>query len=276
MNIAIIQSLSRQMGRKGLQFKKNSPHIFFAAGLAGSVTSTILACRATLRLSMTLDEIQFDIDTVKKNPVVGEDDKRALIHAYARGAAKLARLYGPSAGVAVVSYSLLSGSHIQLTRRNAALAAAYAAVAKAYEEYRQRVIEELGEEKELEIYRGPACLEDAEDGVPTSGYSPYARIFDESNPNFIKNSEYNEAFLRCQLNYANDRLQARGHLFLNEVYDWLGFDHTEAGAVVGWVLGGEGDDYVDFGLFKDGELRDLSEPRIWLDFNVDGIVYNKI
>jgi hypothetical protein len=287
MNLALIQNFSRNLGRSSLQFKKNSPHIFFAAGVAGSITSTVMACKATLNLSDTLTQIEGDIANVKlanskneQHPEASTDlVAQSLLRAYLRSGVRLARLYGPSAGVAVVSYSLLSGSHIQLTRRNAALAAAYGALAKAYEEYRQRVISEIGEDKELEIYHGIGCLEDdeAEEGPSMAhGLSGYARLMDEVNPNFIKNVEYMDAFIRCQQNYANDRLRAKGHVFLNEVYEWLGFEHTTAGAVVGWVLDGDGDGYIDFGLYEDGKLRDMSEPRVWLDFNVDGVVYDRI
>ena len=50
-----------------------------------------------------------------------------------------------------------------------------------------------------------------------------------------KDPEYNRIYIMVQQNYANDLLQARGHLFLNEVYDWLDVGRTKAGAVVGWV-----------------------------------------
>jgi hypothetical protein len=91
----------------------------------------------------------------------------------------------------------------------------------------------------------------------------------------------NQFFINCQQNYANERLRARGHIFLNEVYDMLGFERTKQGAVVGWLLNGEGDGYVDFGVFKNNEdtvsrFLNHHERNILLDFNVDGIIYDKI
>ncbi len=65
----------------------------------------------------------------------------------------LGRLYAPSVIVGAVSIAALTGSHIQLTRRNAALSATLAAVSKAYESYRIRVQEEIGKEREIDIYR---------------------------------------------------------------------------------------------------------------------------
>ena len=77
-------------------------------------------------------------------------------------------------------------------------------------------------------------------------------------------------------------LHARGHVFLNEVYDALGIPRSKEGSVVGWVLNGEGDGYVDFGIFSDPDnqsLRDFVNGRegsILLDFNVDGVIWDRI
>jgi hypothetical protein len=75
-------------------------------------------------------------------------------------------------------------------------------------------------------------------------------------------------------------LQARGHVFLNEVYDALGIPRSQAGAVVGWVRG-QGDGYIDFGLFnsENDRARDFVngyERSILLDFNVNGVIYDLI
>lgn len=101
--------------------------------------------------------------------------------------------------------------------------------------------------------------------------SKYARTFDENNPNWHSTPEYNRLFLRANQNYANDQLQSRGHIFLNEIYDMLGFARSSAGAVVGWIKDGAGDNYVDFGF---GTSTD--DSAIQLDFNVDGVIYDKI
>ena len=85
-------------------------------------------------------------------------------------------------------------------------------------------------------------------------------------------------FIRAQQNYLNDLLIARGHVFLNEAYTALGFEHSSAGAVVGWVIDHDGDNFIDFGLFKPGNERFVNgtERNIILDFNVDGVIFDKI
>ena len=123
-----------------------------------------------------------------------------------------------------------------------------------------------------------------------SGHSIYAKIFDESNSNWSRNPVANLTFLRAQQNFANEKLRAEGYLFLNDVYQSLGMPRTSEGQIVGWVWdpnkeieGHVGDDYVDFGiyneLYKDAAKRDFinaAEPCVWLDFNVDGVVYDLI
>ena len=112
-----------------------------------------------------------------------------------------------------------------------------------------------------------------------NGLSVYARFFDEGCEQWSKNPEYNLMFLRSQQNYYNDMLKSRGHVFLNEVYDALGIPRTQAGAVVGWMISDNGDNFIDFGVF-DGDrprARDFVngyERSILLDFNVDGVIYD--
>ncbi len=289
------KGVTRSVGRKVLVVKKNSPHIFFVGGVAGVIGATFLACRATLKLEKTLDEIKDDLDAVKPEvlvdnlatqpPVQTQAQVKAVGLVTVRSTVKLGRLYGPSILLGGASIAALTGSHVQLTRRNAALTATLAAVTRAYDEYRIRVQEEIGKERELDIYRNIKEEEIEVDGkkkkvkvTDPSGWSPYARFFDEASPNWQKNPEMNRIFLECQQNYANHLLRSRGHVFLNEVYDSLGLERSKAGQVVGWVSDGDGDGYIDFGLYE-AVSKDFvtgMEPRIVLDFNVDGVVYDAL
>jgi Family of unknown function (DUF6353) len=288
------ESVTRSVGRQLLKTQKNSPHILFAAGLVGIASSVVLACRATLKLEKAADEIKTDLQAVK---ILGEDAKtnnvnysrqdygRDMLYVYGKSAIKVTKLYGPSVVVGTVGVVLLTGSHVQLSRRNQGLTIALAAVSKAFEEYRVRVQDEIGMDRELNIYRGirEEKIEGQKELVAVTGLkdgpSPYSRVFDAENVNFKKSAEYNRLFVQTQEAYANHLLNARGHVFLNDVYDQLGFDRTSIGAIVGWVRNGEGDGYINFGLYEAVNTQpvhafDLS--AIILDFNVDGIVYDLI
>lgn len=105
--------------------------------------------------------------------------------------------------------------------------------------------------------------------------SEYAKWFDDRSHGWTKNPETNKVFLNLQQNYANEKLKARGYLFLNEVYDMLGISRTRAGQCVGWVYDTDnpvGDNCVDFGLYEEynREFIDGVENKALLDFNVDG------
>lgn len=273
-------SVTRFAGRTNLTLQKNSPHIFFVAGVAGTMLSTVMACRATLRLEKVLEESKDEIDVIRaREQVVGGPDHRALAVAYGTMGKKMVRLYGPSVLVSAASIGLLTSSHVTMTKRNNTLAATVVALSKAYEEYRERVREEVGEERELELYHGIKDVEiKTKDGkaiikvVDPNNMSIYARFFDEGSVNWVKNAEYNRLFLAGVQSYLNDLLHARGHVFLNEAYDALGIERSDAGQHVGWSMYGDGDMFVDFGILEvyNANFVNGSEPRILLDFNVDG------
>lgn len=298
-NLNIPNGITNRLGRQVLQVRKHSPAVMFGAGIVGVVTSTVLACRATLKLDEVLEKTQADMGTAKElfatdnESYTAKDYTEDMAKLRIRTAVKVGKLYAPSLAVGVVSIGLLTGSHIVLNKRNLALTAAYGAVEKGFREYRDRVRQELGDEKEREFRYGFEEVEEVVEGKngskvtktkrvnPVTGKSIYAKFFDEYSKNWNKEPEYNRVFLQCQQNYANDLLKARGHVFLNEVYDMLGLDRTSAGAVVGWVFDKDGDNFIDFGLF-DGEKLEIRnfinghERSILLDFNVDGTIYDKI
>lgn len=288
----IPKSISTTVARQALLGQKDAPKYMFAGGVMGMVGSTVLACRATLKLEEFLSDAQIDLNVAKEmiHEEYSEEDRRRDIGIiYARSAAGLAKLYGPSILLGSVSIGLLTKSHNLLNERNAALTAAYAAVDKAFNQYRSRVVEKYGEDEDQELRYSAQSVQviDEETGKKTTRRrvgddepSMYARFFDELSTSWNKNPEYNLVFLKCQQSYANDMLKTRGHVFLNEVYDSLGIERTQAGQVVGWVISNEGDNFIDFGMYTNkGKIRDFINGRegaILLDFNVDGIIYDKI
>lgn len=94
--------------------------------------------------------------------------------------------------------------------------------------------------------------------------SKYAVKFDESSANWAKNPELNRLFLTAQQNCANHLLNARGHIFLNEIYDALGMPRTSEGQVVGWLKANGSS--VEFQILDDN----------FIDFNVDGVIYKEL
>ena len=294
MNL-VPEAIGRQIARNTFQLQKSSPQLLLAAGIAGMVGSTILACRATLKVDTVMDEAQEKLELARnmEHPEYSEKDRsRDISLIYFQTGIKVVKLYSPAIVVGVLSIYALRTSNGILTRRNAALTAAYGALEKGFEQYRARVVAKYGEEEDRNLRYGTELVEikDEKTGrkktvtrVGQDDPSIYARFFDPASMSWSKEPEYNLIFLKCQQNWANDLLHYRGHVFLNEVYDMLGIPRSQAGAVVGWVLteDGSSDNFVNFGVFdgKSDKARDFvngHEGAILLDFNVDGVIYDKI
>jgi hypothetical protein len=287
--------IGRTIARNNLQLQKASPQVLLGVGIVGMVGSTVLACRATLKVDTVLDEAKSKLDLAKNlehEDYSEKDRSRDISLIYFQSGVKVARLYAPAIIVGVASIYALRTSHGILTRRNLALTAAYSALETGFDQYRARVVEKYGEDEDRNLRYGSREVEivDPETKkkkkvtrVGLEDPSIYARFFDSYSPSWNKEPEYNLVFLKCQQNYANDLLRARGHVFLNEVYDLLGIPRSKAGAVVGWLLSPDGstDNFVNFGVFDGREqvARDFVnglEGAILLDFNVDGVIYDKL
>lgn len=305
----IMNNVTRTFNRAGLKLKKYSPEIFVGVGIVGVVASAVMACKATTKIDDVLAEQKENIEKTKdyveehgySEKYTEEDHKKDLTIFYSRSAVDLVKLYAPSVILGTVSIAMIVNGHRILRKRNVALAAAYATVEKGFKEYRGRVIERFGEELDKELkYNIKAkeveeVVKDEETGeekivkktvnvADPNLYSDYARFFDDGCTGWTKDPEYNLMFLKDQQRYANDLLQSKGHLFLNEVYDMLGIPRTKAGQAVGWIydeVHPVGDNFVDFGLtdIHNARVRDFVngyERTILLDFNVDGSILDMI
>lgn len=311
--------ISNTAGRSGLVLRKYSPEILMATGVIGVITSTVMACRSTLKVDEVLDthnekiaKIKEAIKVVDKETYSEADYKKDLAVTYVQTAVDFAKLYGPSVTLGLASIGCLLGSFGIMRRRNIAMIAAYKAIEESFSKYRKRVVLEFGEDKDRQFKNGISKVKVIEaaytdengekhkaktseiEVVDPNAISDYARFFDSSCTAWSPSAEYNLTFLKVQQNFANDILQSKGHIFLNEIYDALGIPRTSAGQVVGWVKGNGKDDFVDFGIFDathEGyrgvkvcdtigeERRDFVNgyrDSILLDFNVDGTIYDKI
>lgn len=299
MKFQLPSAVTRTISTTIMKTRANSPTILFVGGVAGVVTSTVLACKATLKVDEVLTEHRKtanDIKTVVHARYSESDRKHDITLLYVQSAVKFCKLYGPAIIIGSISIGMLTKSHNILSKRNAGLTAAYAALEKGFKEYRGRVVEEFGEEKDRELRFGKetgTLMVEGKNGKSKAvektsfgdgGGSIYSRIFDEYNVNWDPHPEYNILFLRGQQNYATDQLRAKGHIFLNDVYRSLGMPDTPEGAVVGWVYDNPdgGDNFVDFGIWSDQQMTRMHdflvgrEGGIMLDFNVDGTIWDKI
>jgi len=307
------EMLSVKTARAKLLLNKHSPEILLVGGIASILGGTVLACRASMKAPHILAEAKVlmnTVDVVSQNPNDPElspsEIKKAKLVLGLEYGLGLARLYAPSVIFMTAGIGMLVGSNRILNGRNAALIGMYKAVDEAYKRYRGRVRDEFGDEVDhylrfqkrkegLQILDDkkkpvkwddieaalPGELTDTEDDYILGMPSQYAVFFDSSSPQWRTDNSFNEFFLKSQQNYANQKLQMDGHVFLNEVYDMLGVPRTKEGAIVGWVKD-HGDDFISFDIYNPynapyGEFETgPSTESLLLDFNVDGIIFDLI
>lgn len=231
---------------------KHSPEILLGLGIAGMITTTVLAVRATPKAVKRIE--QKKEEEHKDKLTVGETIKATW------------KFYIPAAITCVSSTACLIGSNSVQAKRTAAIATAYKISETALTEYREKVKEAIGEKKEKvlreEITAEKAAQHNAGSSTvyvtgggtvlcldPLSG-----RLF-KSNRDVIKHAQ----------NEINERLLTDpfGYVSLNDFYEELGLDPTDVGDDLGWNVS-TGKVHIDFGsgLTKDQEPCLVMEYRV--------------
>lgn len=291
-----------------LGIKKHSPEILVAAGIGTGIVATIVACKQTIKANDIVAEARKslqNIEDVKELAANNEveyteeneqEDRKTIGMQVAVG---MVKTYALPVGLGILSITCILAGHHILKKRNVALAAAYSALSTDFMNYRKRVVDKYGKDVDFMLKNGlekqivanqvvdPETGEVKETKEEVLTYegdklSQYARVFDEvGSTQWTPSADHNRAFLLMEQNYFNERIRTRGYIFLNEVYERLGFRPTKAGSVVGWVYQNADYEGIDFGIFtahtqKAAEFLEGTEPSIILDFNVQGDILSLV
>lgn len=296
-----MEMITRALGTGKLLLAKHLPTILTGGGIIVIGIGIYMFCKASMEVREVIDEHDECMEEIRENKenLTAKEVNREIFEERRVFAMDMIKLYGPAVTTTLLGMTMILGGHYIISKRFTAISTAYKALEEGYSKYRKRVREDLGEEADRKYLYGmknekvdvTTTDENGEQKTETKDImtiprgmkpvSPYARFFDEFSQQWTRNPEYNLMFLKAQQNYANDKLHATGHLFLNEVYEMLGLPHTTAGSVVGWVLNKGGDNFVDFGIYDQNDEAKRAfvngyEPSILLDFNVQGVIYNLI
>lgn len=288
-----------------LFIKKNSDKILLGTGLVGLGVGIVMACKATLKVAETTSNYDSGRAFLENNKqaeleayqtIENEEEAKAEIERTLKEYKKKERelvlatagmcikYYIPAVFVIGGSVGCILGSHNILTKRNAALSAAYATVDQAFKDYRKKVIEKYGEDVDAEVKDGVKAKK-LKEGETEKTYtvineqmpSMYALYFDESNPYWEGAEKYNDNFLQARLVMFQQRLDSKGCLFLNEVRELLGFDLYKPGQIVGWVKKNDPNaEQKSIMSIKKIYQKDRKDPIYLLDFDVDGNVLDLI
>ena len=203
---------------------KHSPGILTGIGVAGMATTTVLAVKATPKAVRLIEEAKRKDRKDKLTPV--ENVKVAW------------KPYVPAAVTGVISIGCIIGASSVNARRNAALATAYQLSTTALNEYKDKVVETIGEDKAQEIRE--KIVEDKKEKIsqnrPTYNYSSDEKVLilePISNQYFMSTQEE----VKAAKNEINGRLidGCEYCISLNEFLDELELDHSVIGDDIGWT-----------------------------------------
>lgn len=307
----IKKSLIKAANKVIFSTKKNSPELLLGAGIVGVVATAILVGKETLKAEKVVKNYENKLTDIQQAKEIAEEQPekyeydtaiekhdRMVLRVQTTG--NLLKIYAPAVALGTVSIGCILAARNIMQKRYLGVVAAYNGLSEAFQLYRTRVIEDQGKIKDLEYRYGKKFKKETteiinEDGTkevvetykPVDSIDPKdiakddsCVIFCDENDNWQENWELSMMFLRGQQNVATDMLHAKGHLFLNEVYDLLGMNDTPYGAVVGWLDDptGVNDSYVDFGIMNmaNPQKRIGDDYCIPLEFNHSGVIYDKI
>lgn len=286
------------------RISKHAPTILSITASAGVIATGYLAWKAGTRFEDVegrdwdrRKECLRNADTIPDEDVPKIERKNRILFIL-----DTVRTVAPAAIVGAATITMIYFSNSISKKRLAAMGAAYATLQTAFDGYKRTMVEALGKESVDKILEPklPNVGKTAEeilssdnksdaanvaDAVVNSikALSPYARIIaEESSTCWDPNEDYTSQNIAAVQLWANRRLERKGHLFLNEVFDQLGLSRTREGAVVGWLKNGEGDNYVSFGDFDASIYRVPSDDytridsNFIVDFNVDGLIWDRI
>lgn len=230
---------------------KRSPEILTGIGIAGMITTTVLAVKATPKAMELIEERKTQEWTDKLSPL--EVVKVAW------------KPYIPAIVTGVTSTFCLIGASSVHSKRNAALATAYKLSETALTEYREKVIETIGEKREQTVRDKVA-----EERVKKNPVSKNEVIvtntgktlcFDPISARYFYSSI--EKIKRAENELNKEMLHAfSGYVSLNDFYDEIGLDHTSVGDDLGWNT----DKLIDINFSS--QLNDNGEPSVVLDYAV--------
>ena len=167
---AVMANVSRFAAKAKFKLGKHSPEILMVVGAVGAVTSTVMACKATLKVNdilaahdatvATIHDVQEGKVQIKAGEEYTEEDvKKDLTTTYVQTGLKIAKLYAPAVILGTLSIGCMFGSNHILQKRNAALTAAYVTLDKAFGDYKERVTERFGDRVQSELEHGIKAVE---------------------------------------------------------------------------------------------------------------------
>lgn len=254
---------------KGLRsaIKKHSPEILTGIGIAGMITTTVMAVKATPKAVTLIEQEKRrqNADLVDEAAANGRESCSQITKLKPADAVKAAwRCYIPTVIVGSVSVFCLVGASSVNLRRNAALAAAYTLSESALKEYQEKVVETIGEKKEKDIKDKIAKDKITRDPVTNREVIITEKgdtlCYDVLSGRYFK-SDIDS--LRKAENELNRKMRDEMFITLNEFYNEIGLGDTKLGDSLGW--------HIDHGYIEltfSSQLADDGTPCLVIDYQI--------
>lgn len=252
-----LNSLTRTAKTCGLLLKKHASTIEFVAGCAAVVGGTVLLVKSANDIADVNNQVEDHKRHLKEidedeDGWEGMDETRGqyIRRCFVQDTVDYTKAIWKAAGLMAVGITMFGLSHATITKQLKAVSASLAATSLSYSQYRQRVREDVGEEKDYQYLTGGCAktVEVKKDGtviettIPINGddktiYIPHSMFFDEHNVNWRKDPSRNMYFLKRGLVAANRKLERDGFIFENDIWKLIGgeaCDMTVAGQSAGF------------------------------------------
>lgn len=232
-----------------IAMKKHSPEILTGIGIAGMITTTIMAVRATPKALILIEDKKDELETDKLTPI--ETIKTAW------------PCYIPSALICTVSVCCLIGASSTNFRRNTTLATAYTLSESSLKEYQEKVVDTIGEKKE-QVIRDEIAKDKIVDNpirnVILTEKSGSTICYDVLSGRYFK-SDRDE--INRVVNELNRQMRDEMYIALNDFYFELGLDSIKIGNELGWNID---KGYIDINFSSHIDANDT--PCLVLDYRV--------
>ena len=246
---------------------KRSPEILTGIGIAGMITTTVMAVRATPK---AIELIEEEKDRQNRELLKEAEENGYVTCDHIEKLKPLDiikttwKCYIPAAITGSLSIICLIGASSVNARRNAALATAYTLSESALKEYQEKVIETIGEKKEQAVRDSIAKDRIEQDPVTSKEVIITERgntlCYDSISGRYFK-SDIDQ--LKKIENELNRRMRDEMYISLNEFYYEIGLNPTSIGDDLGW--------HIDHGYIElsfSSQLADEGTPCLVIDYRV--------
>lgn len=295
-----------------VKLQKALPIILGGTTILGVVATAVLSARGGYKSAPMIEEHKEAMNQLRanKNSMDKKDYNKMVFEEFKTIGKACVKAYGWAvlSGTLTVAEIIFSNKYLSdLQKKYMGVVSLYTVLNAAFAEYRQRVIDEVGKEKEFEIHTGIKKEEIVDTVIDKKGnektkvttvlnHGPYSNpdfiVFDKTSSHFREgNPEMNIVYLRSLQKDLNIFLKSRGRLYKNELYDQIEsteYPETEEGQIAGWIYDDTDplcDCAVDFGIFdKDYNLLETDNVKnfmsgkndfIYLSLNHDGPIYER-